>query len=72
MPLKEEQVDLSDHKYTKELSRNNCETRLARVAVRWVRRQSAQAAIDAVYRLSTEVSIPPCLSEVGVADTFIP
>ena len=32
----------------------------------------AQAAIDAVRRLSAEVGIPPRLSHVGVTDTFIP
>jgi len=49
-----------------------CEPRLARVAVAMGEKARAQAAIEAVRRLSAEVGIPQHLSEVGVTDVFVP
>lgn len=49
-----------------------CEAGLARVAAAMGEKAKAQAAIDAVHRLITEVDIPSHLSQIGVTDTFIP
>lgn len=49
-----------------------CEDKLARVGWMMGVPPIAQAAIEAVRRLSTDVGIPPRLSEVGVTDAFIP
>ena len=48
-----------------------CEDRLARVAVAMGEIDKAQAAVDAVRRLNTQVDIPGHLSELGVTETFI-
>jgi alcohol dehydrogenase class IV len=49
-----------------------CEAELSRVATAMGQPARAQAAIDAVRRLSAEVAIPPHLSDVGVTEEFIP
>jgi alcohol dehydrogenase class IV len=49
-----------------------CEPQLARVAAAMGAEASGQAAIDAVRQLNAQVGIPAHLSDVGVAEEFIP
>lgn len=57
--------------YVLEFNAPTCEAGLGRAATAMGEKAQAQAAIDAVRRLSVEVGIPSRLSKVGVTDAFI-